>query len=118
MQATTADVQAVMAMIKLEDTSTETVGIIDRYVAAAEQYLQNAGIPPDYTNALYVDLVAQFVGIKWDAPEGVGGAALFNPAFIGQIEQARLALQTAGPDPEPEPEPGPDVEPVTGGEGE
>ena len=44
---------------------------------------------------LYLDLVAQYVGIKYDAPEGVGGAALFNPTFIGQVEQARLALQNA-----------------------
>ena len=96
MRATSADVQAIMALIKLEDTSEATVGIINRYVAAAEQYLQNAGVAPDYSNDLYVDLVAQFVGIKWDAPEGVGGAALFNPTFNGQIEQVRLALQVEG----------------------
>ena len=96
MYATTTDVETIMALIKLEDTSEATVNIINRYVAAAEQYLQNAGISPDYTNDLYVDLVAQFVGIKWDAPEGVGGAELFNPTFNGQIEQVRLALQVEG----------------------
>lgn len=95
MQATSSDIRAIMALIRLEDTSDVTVGIITRHVDAAELYLQNAGIAPDYSNGLYVDLVAQFVGIKWDAPEGVGGAALFNPTFIGQVEQARLALQEA-----------------------
>ncbi len=97
MQATTTDVQAIMEMIRLEDTSEVTVGIINRYVSAAETFLQNSGITPDYTNDLYVDLVAQFVGIKWDSPEGVGGADLFNPTFIGQVEQVRLALQTSEP---------------------
>ena len=123
MQATTTDVQTIMQLIRLEDTSNETTALITKHVGAAEIFLRNAGgIEPDYTNDMYLDLVAQYVGIKYDAPEGVGGAALFNPTFIGQIEQVRLALQTAGPDPEPEPEPdpepGPDVEPVTGGEGE
>ena len=96
MQATAADVQTIMQLIRLEDTSTETTGIITKHVGAAEIYLRNAGgIEPDYTNDMYLDLVAQYVGIKYDAPEGVGGAALFNPTFIGQIEQVRLALQTA-----------------------
>lgn len=93
MQATSSDVQAIMELIRLEDTSVETASIIQRHIAAAEIYLQNAGIKPAYTNDLYIDLVAQYVGIKYDAPEGVGGAALFNPTFIGQIEQVRLALE-------------------------
>lgn len=100
MRATAADVQTIMQLIRLEDTSTETTGIITRHVGAAEIFLRNAGgIEPDYTNDMYLDLVAQYVGIKYDAPEGVGGAALFNPTFIGQIEQVRLALRDA-PDPE------------------
>ena len=93
MQATSSDVQAIMELIRLEDTSVETASIIQRHIAVAEIYLQNAGIKPAYTNDLYIDIVAQFVGIKYDAPEGVGGAALFNPTFIGQIEQVRLALE-------------------------
>ena len=93
MQATAADIRTIMALIRLEDTSAETVGIITRYVGAAEVFLQNSGIVPDYTSDLYLDLVAQYVGIKYDDPEGVGGAALFNPTFIGQVEQVRLALQ-------------------------
>jgi hypothetical protein len=96
MQATSADVRAIMNLIRLEDDSEETVSIIRNYVGAAEVYLQNAGIAPVYSNDLYLDLVAQYVGIKYDAPEGVGGAALFNPTFIGQVEQVRLALQEAG----------------------
>ena len=96
MRATAADVQTIMQLIRLEDTSTETTGIITRHVGAAEIFLRNAGgIEPDYKNDMYLDLVAQYVGIKYDAPEGVGGAALFNPTFIGQIEQLRLALQDA-----------------------
>lgn len=95
MQATSSDVQAIMGLIRLEDDSEETVSIIRKHVGAAEAYLQNTGIEPDYTDDLYLDLVAQYVGIKYDAPEGVGGAALFNPTFIGQVEQARLALQNA-----------------------
>ncbi len=93
MKATTADVQEIMQLIRLEDDSTETTAIITRHVGAAEIFLKNAGgIEPDYTNDMYLDLVAQYVGIKYDSPEGVGGAALFNPTFIGQIEQVRLAL--------------------------
>lgn len=95
MQATSSDVQAIMGLIRLEDDSEETVSIIRNHVGSAEVYLRNAGIRPDYSNDLYLDLVAQYVGIKYDAPEGVGGAALFNPTFIGQVEQARLALQNA-----------------------
>ena len=96
MRATAADVQTIMQLIRLEDTSTETTGIITRHVGAAEIFLRNAGgIKPDYTNDMYLDLVAQYVGIKYDAPEGVGGAALFNPTFIGQVEQVRLALSTS-----------------------
>ena len=109
MQATAADVQTIMQLIRLEDTSTETTGIITKHVGAAEIFLRNAGgIEPDYTNDMYLDLVAQYVGIKYDAPEGVGGAALFNPTFIGQIEQVRLALQTA---PAPVPVPDDPVDP-------
>lgn len=99
MIATEANIQDIMKLIRLEDVSEETVSIIRKHVGAAELYLQNTGIAPDYTNDLYVDLVAQFVGIKWDAPEGVGGAALFNPTFIGQIEQYRVA--SAGKEEEP-----------------
>ena len=109
MQATAADVQTIMQLIRLEDTSTETTGIITKHVGAAEIFLRNAGgIEPDYTNDMYLDIVAQYVGIKYDAPEGVGGAALFNPTFIGQIEQVRLALQTA---PAPVPVPDDPVDP-------
>lgn len=100
MQATSADVRAIMNLIRLEDDSEETVSIIRNYVGAAEVYLQNAGIAPVYSNDLYLDLVAQYVGIKYDSPEGVGGAALFNPTFIGQIEQVRLALLGTDPDPD------------------
>ncbi len=100
MQATTTDVQEIMKLIRLEDMSEETTAIITKHVGAAEIFLRNAGeIEPDYTDDLYVDLVAQYVGIKWDAPEGVGGAALFNPTFIGQIEQYRVAM--AGREEEP-----------------
>lgn len=95
MQATSSDIQAIMGLIRLEDDSEETVSIIRNHVGSAEVYLRNAGIRLDYSNDLYLDLVAQYVGIKYDAPEGVGGAALFNPTFIGQVEQARLALQNA-----------------------
>ena len=91
MIATEANIQDIMTQIRLEDDSEKTVSIIRKHVRAAELFLQNIGIAPDYTNDLYVDLVAQFVGIKWDAPEGVGGAALFNPTFVGQIEQYRVA---------------------------
>lgn len=96
MRATSSDVQAIRNLIRLEDTSDETERIIRSYVGSAEAYLRNAGIEPNYSNELYLDLVAQYVGIKYDAPEGVGGAALFNPTFVGQIEQVRLALQEAG----------------------
>ena len=99
MIATEANIQDIMTQIRLEDDSEKTVSIIRKHVRAAELFLQNIGIAPDYTNDLYVDLVAQFVGIKWDAPEGVGGAALFNPTFVGQIEQYRVAL--AGKEEEP-----------------
>lgn len=96
MQAKTTDVQEIMKLIRLEDTSDETTAIITKHVGAAEEFLRNAGgIEPDYKNDMYLDLVAQYVGIKYDAPEGVGGAALFNPTFIGQIEQVRLALSTS-----------------------
>lgn len=109
MQATPTDVQKIMELIRLEDTSTETTRIITKHVGAAEIFLRNAGsIKPDYTNDMYLDLVAQYVGIKYDSPEGVGGAALFNPTFIGQIEQVRLAL--LGTDTEPEPDPDPDTQ--------
>ena len=119
MQATTTDVQTIMQLIRLEDTSNETTALITKHVGAAEIFLQNAGgIEPDYTNDMYLDLVAQYVGIKYDAPEGVGGAALFNPTFIGQIEQVRLAMQTAPapvPDDPVDPE-DPDESEETGGE--
>lgn len=96
MQAKTTDVQEIMKLIRLEDTSDETTAIITKHVGAAEEFLRNSGgIEPDYKNDMYLDLVAQYVGIKYDAPEGVGGAALFNPTFIGQIEQVRLALSTS-----------------------
>ena len=91
MRATAADVQTIMQLIRLEDTSTETTGIITRHVGAAEIFLRNAGgIEPDYTNDMYLDLVAQYVGIKYDAPEGVGGTFVsatalgrsFAPGFV------------------------------------
>ena len=50
MRATAADVQTIMQLIRLEDTSTETTGIITRHVGAAEIFLRNAGgIKPDTT---------------------------------------------------------------------
>ena len=124
MKATTDDVQEIMALIRLEDTSAETMSLITRHVGAAEIFLKNAGgIEPDYTNDMYLDLVAQYVGIKYDAPEGVGGAALFNPTFIGQIEQVRLALLAAAEQEEAE-DPADPADPAepggsdgTGGEG-
>ena len=69
MVATEADLQLIAMLLRI-DTDADTLKIIRAYVSAAESWLRNAGVEPDYGDGLYTNVVAAYVGQHYDDPEG------------------------------------------------
>lgn len=89
MVATEADLQLIAMLLRI-DTDADTLKIISTYVSAAESWLHNAGVEPDYDDGLYTNVVAAYVGQQYDDPEG-GTAKAGDVTLTAMTEQLRLA---------------------------
>ena len=89
MVATEADLQLIAMLLRI-DTDADTLKIIRAYVSAAESWLHNAGVEPDYNDGLYTNVVAAYVGQQYDDPEG-GTAKAGDVTLTAMTEQLRLA---------------------------
>ena len=89
MVATEADLQLIAMLLRI-DTDADTLKIIRAYVSAAESWLHNAGVEPDYSDGLYTNVVAAYVGQLYDDPEG-GAAKAGDVTLTAMAEQLRLA---------------------------
>jgi len=89
MTATETDLQLIAMLLRI-DTDADTLKIIRTYVSAAESWLHNAGVEPDYDDGLYTNAVAAYVGQQYDDPEG-GTAKAGDVTLSAMAEQLRLA---------------------------
>ena len=89
MVATEADLQLIAMLLRI-DTDADTLKIIRAYVSAAESWLHNAGVEPDYNDGLYTKVDAANVGQQNDDPEG-GTAKAGDVTLTAMTEQLRLA---------------------------
>ena len=105
MVATDTEVQLIAMLLRI-DTDADMLKIIRAYVSAAESWLRNAGVEPDYGDGLYTNAVAAYVGQQYDNPECVaaksGGAAKSGDvtltAMTEQLRLAQAAKQQTGGD--------------------
>ena len=91
MVATDTEVQLIAMLLRIDvDADADTFKIIRTYVSAAESWLRNAGVEPDYDDGLYTNVVAAYVGQQYDDPEG-GTAKAGDVTLTAMTEQLRLA---------------------------
>ena len=89
MVATEADLQLIAMLLRIY-TDADTLEIIRAYVSAAESWLRNAGVEPDYSDGLCSNVVAAYVGQQYDDPEG-GASKAGDVTLTAMTEQLRLA---------------------------
>lgn len=95
MKAQDEDIKLIALLLRVDD-GEQSMKIVSAYVAAAEAWLENAGISIDYDDALVRDAVAQYVGRRYDDPAqvqkyGSGSTALDALAEQIRLKQAKLA---------------------------
>ena len=95
MKAQDEDIKLIALLLRVDD-GEQSMKIVSTYVAAAEAWLENAGVSIDYDDALVRDAVAQYVGRRYDAPAqvqtyGSGSTALDALAEQIRLKQAKLA---------------------------
>lgn len=95
MVATDEQVKLIRALLRIDDDTDESVKIIKLYIGAAEIWLKNAGVAPDYDNELYVNVVAAYVGQQYDNPEG-GASKTGDITLTAMVEQLRLQQKEGG----------------------
>lgn len=91
MIATDEQISLIRSLLKIDDTSDETLKIIRLYVGAAEMWLNNTGVKPDYNNDLYINAVAVYAGHQYDNLEGDSSSTTLS----AMAEQLRLAQSVA-----------------------
>lgn len=83
------DVEEIKEFLKVD--SDDLDGVIGIYQAAAEEYLQNAGVTKDYTKSLYKMIVTVFCGTLLENPTlleskvGLDNVGLTFNAIIAQL---------------------------------
>lgn len=94
MVATEEKVSLIQTILRIDDDADEAVKLVRFYIGAAETWLQNAGVSPDYDNDLYVNAVAVYVGRQYDKPEG-GRGLITDTTLTAMTEQLRLQQAVA-----------------------
>lgn len=86
------DLDELKLFLKVDGTDLDVV--LTGYQAAAEEYLQNAGVIKNYSNALYKIIITAVVGLFLENPNLVlvgNGTASLDITLNGLIAQLRLS---------------------------
>lgn len=94
MIATQENIKTILAMLRISDADNEILEVVTVYVGSAEEWLKSQGVTVSYDSNLCLDIVAQYVGMRFDDPESSGATQNAEFTLAGRVEQLRLAQKT------------------------
>lgn len=91
MIASSENLDTILIMLRISEADEDIRKVVAVYVGSAEEWLAKQGVKVDYDSYLCLDIISQYVGMRFDDPEGSGAMQNAEFTLAGRVEHLRLA---------------------------